>query len=174
MSKVRWQSVVEVIGVISIVASLIFVGLQIRQSTKAAMDAALSSDTSIVMATEALVLDNPDVWRRGCLAEPLDPTEQLVFARIYHAYVFSYFLRWLRANSGIGSSDPSLPIDNVAMNIYRYPGFQREWDVHGESRHQVKDDAPLQVFRRRVDERVAEYPSFEPEPLSNVSRCGLN
>jgi hypothetical protein len=61
---VRWKSIIEVIGVMSIVASLIFVGLQIRQSTAIAMDAALASDTTIIIATEELVLENPDVWRR--------------------------------------------------------------------------------------------------------------
>jgi hypothetical protein len=171
---VRWKSVIEVIGVMSIVASLIFVGLQIRQSTAIAMDAALASDTTIIIATEELVLENPDVWRRGCLGEPLDPTEQLVFTRLYHVNVIGYFLRWLRANSGVGSSDRSLPVDNVAKNIYRYPGFKHEWDTHGESRRSIPDGAPLEIFRRLVDERVAEYPSFEPEPIANVSRCGLN
>ena len=130
MNKTAWKNAIEAIGVLSIVASLIFVGLEVQQSTRAAIDASLSSDTSIIIDTESLVLSHPDVWRRGCLAELSDPTEQLIYSRIHHAYVFNYYLRWLRSTMGMESSSEQLAVDNVAMNIYRYTGFQAEWDAH--------------------------------------------
>ena len=173
MNKEPWKNAVEFLGVISIVASLIFVGLEIRQSTKAAIDASLSSDSSIVIDTESLVLAHPDIWKRGCLSELTDATEQLIFSRIHHAYVFNYYLRWLRSTEGIESASGPLSVDNVAMNVYRYPGFRAEWDAHGVSRQHIHDSVPLQIFRRLVDERVKEYPTFEPAPLTDSSRCGL-
>ena len=173
MTKESWKTAAEVTGVFSIVASLIFVGLEIRQSTRAAIDASLSSDTTIIIDTESLVLSHPDVWHRGCLTALTDPTEQLIYSRIHHAYVFNYYLRWLRSTEGIESASSSLAIDNVAMNIYRYPGFRAEWDAHGASRQQIDDQVPLQIFRRLVDERVEEYPTIEPVPLADASRCGL-
>jgi phage terminase large subunit-like protein len=33
---------------------------------------------------------------------------------------------------------------------------------------------PFQRWRALVEARVAEYPAFEPEPIENVFRCGLN
>jgi hypothetical protein len=173
MNKTAWKNAIEAIGVLSIVASLVFVGLEVQQSTRAAIDASLSSDTSIIIDTESLVLSHPDVWRRGCLAELSDPTEQLIYSRIHHAYVFNYYLRWLRSTMGMESSSGPLAVDNIAMNIYRYAGFQAEWDAHGLSRQHLDDSVRLQVFRQLVDDRVKEYPSFEPVPLSDTSRCGL-
>ena len=173
MKQDQWKNTVEAVGILSIVASLAFVGLEVRQSTKAATDASLSSDTSIIVDTESLVLSHADVWRRGCLGESLAPAEQMIFSHIHHAYVFNYYLRWHRATDGVGASSSPLAIDNVAMNIYRYPGFKHEWEAHGASREHVEDTVPLQVFRQLVNDRVAQYPGFEPEPLSDISRCGL-
>lgn len=36
------------------------------------------------------------------------------------------------------------------------------------------DDVRLQVFRRLVGERVADYLAFEPVPLDMPGRSGLN
>jgi hypothetical protein len=170
----KWKQAMEAVGIASIVASLVFVGLEVQQSGKAANDASLASDAAIVAEVESLVTNYPDIWRRGCLGEDLEPTEALVFAHIHHAYVFQYFLRWLRENKGLDVSSAPLSIDNLAMNIYRNPGFAREWEDHGASRHQVPREVDMEVFRRLVNERVAEYPSFEPTPLAFPSRCGLN
>jgi hypothetical protein len=83
-------------------------------------------------------------------------------------------LRWARDIKGLDVSSSDLSIDNLAMNVYRNPGFAREWNAHGASRHHIPDEADMEVFRRLVDARVAEFPAFEPEPLDFSSRCGLN
>lgn len=174
MKKELWRTLLEALGLVSVVGSLVFVGLEVRQSGLSANDAALSNDNAIAVAIEDLVLGSPDVWRRGCLGEPLDPAEEVIFSHIHHMYVFQHFLRWMREHRGTGVSSGALSIDNLAMNIYRNPGFRREWEAHGRLRHQVPDKADLQVFRRLVDERVAQYPAIEPTPMVDVSRCGLN
>jgi hypothetical protein len=50
----------------------------------------------------------------------------------------------------------------------------REWQLHGEWRHHLADHHDFQRWRKLVEARVAEYPEFEPEPIDNVFRCGLN
>ena len=173
MTKEQWKVVIEAIGVLSIVASLVFVGMEIRQSSREAADASLTADAATIVELESFVADHSDVWRRGCLGESLTDDEQVVFSRIHHSYVFSFYFRWLRATSGVQVSSAALAVDNTAMNIYRYPGFRQEWEAHGASRQHIDSNVALQVFRALVDERVKEYPSFEPEPLTDVSRCGL-
>jgi hypothetical protein len=173
-NKTDWRLYFEIIGVLSIVASLVFVGLQIRQSARAAFEESTVGDAALIVDVESLVLEHPDAWRRGCMGESLEPAEALVFSHIHHAYTFNYYLRWRRATEGVEASSEWLGIDNIAMNIYRFPGFRAEWDAHGEARRQVDDSFPFQVFRQRVNERVAEYPAFEPLPLTDESRCGLN
>jgi len=173
MKEIRWKTLIEGLGVISIVGSLVFVGLEVRQSGRSANDASLSSDNANIIAIEDLVLSYPDVWDRGCRGDALEPVEEMVFSHIHHTYVFLYFLRWVREYKGMGVSSATMSVDNVAMNIYRYPGFRREWDAHGELRRHVSDEVEYQVFRKLVDERAAQYPAFEPVPLVDFSRCGL-
>lgn len=173
MREFTWKTLIEGLGIISIVGSLVFVGLEVRQSGRAANDASLSSDNANIIATEELVLTHPDVWYRGCVGDPLEPVEEVIFSHIHHAYVFQYFLRWVKEYKGMEVSSAPLSIDNVAMNIHRYPGFRREWDAHGVARRHVPDEVEYQVFRKLVDQRAAEYEAFEPVPLRDDSRCGL-
>ena len=174
MDNGRWKLIAEAFGIISLVASLVFVGLEVRQSSRASLEEAFVSSNAILIDTEALVLDHPDVWLRGCMAESLEPAEKVIYSRIHHAYTFSEFFTWARATRGVSEATARIAIDNIAMNIYRYPGFRAEWEAHGLSRQHVDEEARFQIFRRLVDKRVAEYPSFEPVPLTNFSRCGLN
>lgn len=174
MNKENWKVVVEFVGALSIVASLIFVGLEVRQSGRSALDSALSSDAALIVDTEALVLAHPDVWFRGCAGEPLEGPDAVIYSHIYHAYLFQYFLRWVRNDRGMAAASADMAIDNVAMNIHRYPGFRAEWDRHGGARYHVPEDVSLQAFRRAVEERLAEYERFEPAPLDVAGRCGLN
>jgi len=173
MSKERWKNIIEAVGIVSIVASLIFVGMEVRQSGRAANDEALVGDTALIIDTQSLVLAHPDVWRRGCAGATLDATEEVIFSQIHFAYVMQYFLRWERENRGLEVASPEMTVDNVAMNIYRYPGFEREWEAQGKLRQHVSDEIALQEWRRLVEQRVSQYPTFEPEPLSDLSRCGL-
>lgn len=170
----RLKDIAELIGIASIVASLVFVGIEVRQSRLASIENSFANSSSIVIGTESLVLSHPDVWRRGCLGEPLDPAEEVVFSRIHHVYTFDTFFRWSRATRGIAESSAELAVDNIAMNIYRYPGFRSEWEAHGRGRQHVSETAPFQIFRRLVDDRVGRFSEFEPVPVSDVSRCGLN
>jgi hypothetical protein len=50
----------------------------------------------------------------------------------------------------------------------------RDWRLHGEWRPHVANFYPFQRWRKLVEARVAGYPGFEPEPIDNVFRCGLN
>lgn len=164
----------QVIGAIAVVASLIFVGLEIRQSGRAANEEGISNDLATVIAAEELVTANPGIWLRGCQGESLSPEEQMVYTHTYHAYEFLYFLRWLRQQKGVHESTDGLAVDNFAMNLYRYPGIQAEWARHAKTRRQVSDDVALHRWWALVERRVAEYPSFEPDPIADPYRCGLN
>jgi hypothetical protein len=164
----------QVIGALAVVASLIFVGLEVRQQGEAANEEGISNDLANLIAVEELVTANPGIWLRGCQGETLSPDEQMVYTHIYHSYEFLYFMRWLRGKKGVHESTEGLAIDNFAMALYRYPGIQLEWERHGKTRHQVSDEVTFHQWRKMVEQRAAEYPSFEPDPIADPYRCGLN
>lgn len=164
----------EIIGLLAVVASLVFVGLEIRQSSLAAAEESLTGDLANLVAVEEIVATNPGVWLRGCKGEELSDEDQVAFTHIYHSYEYLYFLRWLRGERGVHGALEEVTIDNMAMNLYRYPGIANEWQRHWQTRRQLSDEGALHQWRDLVEARLAEYPSFEPEPINEPFRCGLN
>lgn len=174
MDKEKLSDWIQIVGLFAVFASLLFVGYEIRHSGQIAKEETMLSEQANVTSMETLVVENADVWLRGCLGEELEPSEQMIFTRIYQTYIYQQFLQWLRTREGISLASESLAIDNTAINLYRSVGIRREWQSHGEWRKHVPNDALFQVWRRLVESRIEEIPTIEPTPVANPSRCGLN
>ncbi len=174
MNSLKLNDWVQAAGVLAVVASLIFVGIEVRQSGRSAMDASLISDNGVIVGIEELVTQNPDAWYRGCRGDKLQPADEVIFTHTFHAYEFLYYLRWLRAERGVGAATASISIDNMAATIHRNAGLRRLWDDHGKARYHMPDDIPFQRWRVLVDARLDEFVIFEPVPLRNLARCGLH
>jgi len=174
MNNLKLNDWVQAAGVLAVVASLIFVGIEVRQSARSAIDASLIGDNDVIVSTVDLVTQNPDAWYRGCRGDKLQPADEVIFTHIFHTFEYRYFLRWARGEHGIGAASPEISIDNMAMTIHRNPGLRRLWDEHGKARYFMPDDTPFQRWRILVDARLDEAVVFEPVPLRNLARCGLN
>lgn len=165
---------VQVAGVFAVVASLIFVGIEIRQSGRSALDASLVGDNAVIVSIQELVATNPDAWYRGCRGDRLQPADEVFFTHTFHAFEFLYYLRWLRSERGVAAARGVISVDNMAATIHRNPGLRRLWDDHGKARYHMPDEIPFQRWRVLVDTRLGEFAVFEPVPLTNLARCGLN
>ena len=93
MKNTNWKDIAELVGISAIVASLIFVGLQMKQSQEIALSQAfqLRSDTSIevLLATT----ENPNYIsgvRKGRAGEPLSEDEKGVMRQ----YVLVFLYMW--------------------------------------------------------------------------------
>jgi len=174
LNKEKIGDLIQIVGIFAVFASLMFVGYEIRQSGLVAKEESLLSETAIVTSMQALVIDNAEVWLRGCMGEELEPAEQMVFTRLYHTLIFRRYFSWLRATQAISVGSDSLGITHMAANLYRNAGLRREWQLHGEWRAYVPDEAAFQIWRRLVEDRLKEMPMIEPAPTVNPYRCGLN
>jgi hypothetical protein len=174
MDKEKVADWIQIVGLFAVIASLIFVGYELRQTGLVATEESLLSEEANVTSMQSLVVENADVWLRGCMGEELEPTERMVFTRIYHTYVFRQFYTWMRTREAISVGSGSLGVAHMAANLYRNPGFQREWRQHGEWRRHVPDEAIFQVWRRLVEDRLKDMPGIEPTPVLDPYRCGLN
>lgn len=174
MDKEKISDRIQIIGLFAVFASLLFVGYEFKQSAQVAKEESLLSEQAEVTSVETLVVENADVWLRGCLGEELEPSEHMIFTHIFHTYVSQHFFQWVRTRQGISVASTSLAIDNMAKNLYRSAGFRREWQLLGEWRKHVPNEATFQVWRRLVEDRLEQFPTIEPTPIANASRCGLN
>jgi len=175
MNRSNWRETAELVGIAAIVASLIFVGLELQQSRQIAYDAATKTEAELIIAVQSIVTQNSDVWMRGCRGEELNDSEQLLFAHIFHAFDTLYFLRFVSSRAEVSSAGLVASVNTTALNVHRNPGYRRAWEERFAWRPRDTAEANLLIrFRDLVNARVAELAKIEPEPLKNTSRCGLS
>jgi hypothetical protein len=82
MTKKRWKNLLEGLGIVAIIASLIFVGLQLRQAQDIALAEGYLSMLSTRNEINNSIRDEVEVWNKGLSGEELTADETLIFALI--------------------------------------------------------------------------------------------
>ena len=166
----------QIVGIVAVVASLIFVGLQLEQNEDIAyMDYAESTLASGIERA-ALLSEHSDIWQRACLGEELSPDEQMIANAIFYRYVHTTFTSWLQAKTSEISKFGGRPvIDAFAANYHRYPGFRRMSQSYEDWRERgFRFGGPLaEQYVDEIQQRVAELEREEPDPDADVSWCGV-
>ena len=90
MTRRRWKDTFEVVGLVSIVATLVFVGLEIRQNTDAFRSATILSVTQMSNEGVALVIGDKDLRAalRASETNTLDD-DQSQQLRVYYTFVLN-------------------------------------------------------------------------------------
>jgi hypothetical protein len=164
----------QVLGILGVVASLIFVGVQVRQTQSIGEGESATNFIEAVAATRGLVAAHSDIWIRGCKGEELSDGERAEFAHLVRAYGQVQYFAWLATRNGILEMDGSEIVFAVAANIHRYPGFARmnesirSWGNLGRYSHDSLD-----VYASEVNAHVAELQKTDPKPEYDVALCGI-
>lgn len=118
------------LGIFALVASLIFVGLQMRQEQNIAIAQIWAMSDQSVTELAALVSDNSSVWAKGLRGEELTEAEDVVFRSIAGA-VFrresNIASRVRRLDYGGGAISR---VQIFAFNLYQYPGLRRAYEEY--------------------------------------------
>ena len=161
--RIEGKQLVETVGVLAVVLSLLFVGYELRLSRSVAMTESMSQRVELAMNVAEQIATNSDVWIRGCLGEELTPSETAIFSNVAATIINYEFFRWGRANIGLTDA----PIQNgpivIARSLYNFPGFYAE----------LNDDIPASPqFKNDVDTQFQLMVSSGAEKNWNVARCG--
>jgi hypothetical protein len=175
MNHRNWLPVAELLGIAAVVASLIFVGLEIQQSREIARGEWTGILSQEQIAIESLMMEQPEVWRRGCVGDDLSPTERTIFVRQFNAFYHLAFARWLRGNIGINGADPQWVSKEYAKNLHRYSGLGELWIVWKKSRvtGQFLETQGLTDFPDVIDSWLPVLAEEEPNPEFAVEMCGV-
>jgi hypothetical protein len=91
---VNWEAVsaiAEILGVIVIVASLIYLARQITQNTNAIQSGAREAFLSALQNCNSFALQNSDIWHRGAfLGEELEGEDLTRYTTIVHSALNAY------------------------------------------------------------------------------------
>ena len=175
MNSAKLNDWLQVIGIFALVASLIFVGLQMKQTQEIGQgEAAVYILESSNMFRDT-VIDNAEVWRSGCMDEELSEGDQTRFANMYSSYIATVYWLWLANDIGVIQFDAGSFTGAFAANIHRYPGIAKistskgQWSTEGSR----IDLIGLERFTAAVQTRLAELREIEPKPVSNADWCGI-
>ncbi len=167
---------VQGLGLLGVIGSLVFVGMQLKQSEELAEVGLGESSVTWGIELSALISDNADVWHRACLGEELSPQERVIAGNIYWRYSQGNLNTWVRLETtGVGSYDSSFVSNAYAANIHRYPGFRemaeswQDWTILGLS----VDNPLVTKFGEEILARVSELEELEPNPVADVMWCGV-
>ena len=128
MSQVRAKDWLEIIGMVAIIASLIFVGLQIRQDRSIAAVDTFDSVVNTDLYLAELIGEHGDVWRRGLDGEDLSAEEQLTFLALAKAVESSFLTSWWRARElDIYNEDSELR--DYAMALHSHIGLREAFEA---------------------------------------------
>ena len=126
MTSDRLKEIVELVAVFSIVASLIFVGLQVRQDREIAATESVAAVADSRKYMAELISDNTEVWLNGLAGEPLSDLDATVFASIADAYYMDVYASWFRA-SHLHHVNPDRFALQFASYLIRNPGLLTNW-----------------------------------------------
>lgn len=160
------SAIAEVIGVILIIVSLIYLAVQIRQNTKSVI-AATELDTgrqwSELHSRVAHSPDMVDIWDKG-LTDPddLTPTEKRRFVWFVAEYFFLVENLYRQRQLGYISQDTWSQHEAAVAGLLRHPVLQRWW-ASGVSPYS-------QAFRKVIDEAYGELGegSWEYTPIADL------
>ncbi len=125
MNSQKLHDWLQIVGIAAVVGSLIFVGMQLKQSDDIALAEVFESTAARGIEQRALVAQHAHIWQKACLGEELDAWEKVIAGNIFFAYLQGNFNTWMRyRETGFGGVDPRFLIDAYAANIHRYPGFR--------------------------------------------------
>jgi len=176
MSGLNRREILEGIGVFSIVASLIFVGLQVNQSQRAGEGQELVSYLELAGNMRSVLIDNAEVWQKACAGESLNSVDRTRAAQLFKTYIEFSYLASVTSRVGIIGDGDAFLVNRVAANLHRYPGFaklaaeQGQWTNEGE---RAMDDPNVRSFREAIVVRLAELQEIEPDPDYDVMWCGM-
>ena len=125
--KLTWTTVLEIVGIFSIVGSLIFVGLQMKQDR----EIAAAENVMLVLSEREvwaeLIAANGNIWIKGNSGAELTPEEDLAYMALAEVLNLRYFASWFRGQRVPGANPPETFAYEWAVIVNENPGLMRFW-----------------------------------------------
>ncbi len=165
MNRGIWNDLFERIGIVAIIASLIFVGLQVRQDQNIAVVQILSAHDGNMVEMANLISENRVVWIRGLDGEELSEPDEAAFQTMADAADRLMSNRFTRTQL-LDTFHVEIVAQRYAFSLYINPGMRRVYEGK-ENRRQTHDTAygragDGEPFRIAVDKFLAELDAGSP------------
>lgn len=128
MKSVNWKDAAELVGMAAIVASLIFVGLQMRQTRDIALAESGWNSLLSEVETRRPIYEYPDIWAKGNAGEELNPSEAVIYRALITDLNTLQFFKFFNATLLNNDYAADVAHWDMAGFLYENPGARREWE----------------------------------------------
>jgi len=139
------REIAEILGIAAIVASLVFVGLQLRQSDQIARAEIQATFGLMSIEIAALISEHSDVWVRGDAQEELSDADTVVFENLVLAVNDSMYSNFWQTWQIDGEQSALEYLHDFSGFLYRHPGVRQVW---------TEREANLQRYRIALGSNV--------------------
>ena len=154
MNTKGWREVAELIGIAAIVASLVFVGLQLRQEQNIAVAALGQSEIASRTDLNLGMSEFAEVWDKSNRGEPLSGAESLIMESLIDAW-FRRALIGSQDREGLGGGSDSTSRRLFSVFLYQNTGARCIWEIQREKeRKYIQHLNPRSTFINDFAEEV--------------------
>jgi hypothetical protein len=127
LSREHWKDLVEAVGVLAIVVSLVFVGLEVRQNTNAVKSTVLDSSAQASYDAIVLLIENENLRKAQAAVDGPAPDENRQLMSLYYAALLRIQLnRFMQTRLGVIDEDTVSVVGGIG-GIYNNPSFREYW-----------------------------------------------
>lgn len=124
-------SIAEIVGAVAVVVSLVYVGTQVRDTTRAVRSAAINDANIALQSWYTMLSSNPGAigtWLDGTLSQqPLSRDEEFRYMMTMQSVMYAFQNIFLLHEEGSLDSDVTTSLAAGIQAIRRTPGFHRYW-----------------------------------------------
>ena len=171
MNSAKLRDWLEIVGLFSVVASLIFVGMQMRQEAAIAATDSVWSRSGAITALSELINENSAVWIAGLGGEKLTPAQEAEFqgmAEAVESFFVATYVRFSNFRAVSGGPAAQQAMNDYAYALYSHKGWRRVWQTqlrYWDAQNSAYGQESREEFRETVasilsqlDERAAPIP----------------
>jgi hypothetical protein len=132
MKSASWKDHAELIGIAAIVVSLVFVGVELRQSHDIAINEMGFVALASFFETRDTENDHVEVWIKGNLGEELDRYEMAIYRNLVRNRHSQRFWNYAFSRT-LGQENSEIPVVDLAAYLHKYPNARAVWEsLRGE------------------------------------------
>ncbi|MCH8867403.1 MAG: hypothetical protein IID58_11180 [Proteobacteria bacterium] len=168
------KDIVEFAGAVAIIASLVFVGVQLRQSQNIAVAEGYATIFSNQFEVGNSIKEHVNIWRRGTSGGELTEDESAIFAILVNQVNESKVMGYVYMGAIEDYEAAEFQVKEFAAFLYQNPGARKVWDNRESSlikyRTLLSDDGTYNSsWTNRVHARLVildrEQPAFAKKPF---------
>jgi len=121
----------EIVGALAVVATLAYLALQVRASTRESEANAYAVTADHTATIRGQFMEHADVWARGNAGAELSPSERIVFDELVLSRADHHFFAFGRSLTR-GSSREGIHVGEFALFLHEHPAACATWRTqHG-------------------------------------------